>query len=192
MNIKNIITDWLKDTTQKLDIKNLGLTEWPKQLIGKEHLIFELDCSRNYLISLPYGLINLTNLNCSHNILTRLPDDITNLTNLNCINGLTFISKSTKSMIVFTENRLPLLGGYDEFVMARTKTISNGFSYYKKRRAIKDIIKQELRKAGIKQVVKVLKNRLYLPRLDKLHHELIWSPNHPGKFFAILPRTGIW
>ena len=49
-----------------------------------------------------------------------------------------------------------------------------------------------LRTSGIKRVVKVLKNRSYLPNLNELREELIWSPNHPGKFFTSLSRVGYW
>ena len=36
-----------------------------------------------------------------------------------------------------------------------------------------------------------MKLRLYLPRLTDLHQDLIYSPNHPGKFYKLL-RLGDW
>ncbi len=62
----------------------------------------------------------------------------------------------------------------------------------KKILAIKNLLLQKLRRDGLKRVMKVLKMRLYLPRLDELREELIWSPNHPGKFFTLLPKVGQW
>ncbi len=119
MSLNNIIEKWLEDTTQMLDIHNLGLTEWPKQLVGKENLIKTLWCSHNQLFS-------------------------------------------------------------DEL------------EKWKKIWPISIRHQRVLRTAGIKRVVKVLKNRLYLPSLNELREELIWSPNHPGKFFTSLPRAGNW
>ena len=56
------ITSQKKDgkRIQILDIMNLGLTEWPKQLICKDYLIKELNCS-NKLTSLTV----LLTLKCS-------------------------------------------------------------------------------------------------------------------------------
>lgn len=49
-----------------------------------------------------------------------------------------------------------------------------------------------MRKNGLKRIINILKKRLHLPRLTELHQELIWSPDHIGKFFLSFPKKGIW
>nr|QBK89493.1 MAG: hypothetical protein LCPAC001_00030 [Pithovirus LCPAC001] len=246
MSLNNIIEKWLEDTTQILDIKNLGLTEWPKQLIGKENLIKKLNCSFNQLISLPNNLNKLKKLDCNSNKLTSLPNNLTNLKYLYCsFNQLKSLPNDTKFKILYcSRNKLTslpnsltnlkiLICSYNELTSLPNNLTSLetlNCSGNKLTSLPNDLIKLEelycsynqlfskklekwkkiwpisirhqhiLRTAGIKRVVKVLKNRLYLPSLNELHHELIWSPNHsaytkwehPGKFFTSLPRVGLW
>ncbi len=139
----------------------------------------ELNCSYNKLTSLPNNLTNLEILFCWNNELTFLPNNLTNLKILNCWdNELTSLPHSL--------TKLKILKCSDN------KLFSNKLEKWKKIWPISIRHQRILRTAGIKRVVKVLKNRLYLPRLNKLREELIWSPNHPGKFFTSLPRVGFW
>lgn len=78
------IKKWLEDTTKELYLSGLELIEWPKQLVGKEHLIIELNCCDNKLTSLPNNLINLKKLDCAVNQLTNLPACLNNLEYLSC------------------------------------------------------------------------------------------------------------
>lgn len=275
---------WLKDTTSKLYLNEYRLEEWPKKLVGKEHLIIRLDCSNNKLTVLPEGLTNLEELNCSYNRLTMLPKGLTNLKVLDCsinnltslpvdlmnledldcaenylttlpdnlinleeldcswnkltslpkglinieciycynneLTSLTSLSKTLSgslnhlfcrmNMITiisddFAKNLISLDCSYNNLTYIpkcstslqslscfNNRLFSNELSDWKKIWAIKERHQQKLRKNGLKKVLKNLKNRLYLPRLDKLHQELIWSPNHTGIFFTLLPRSGIW
>ena len=263
MLLNQRIEEWLKDTTQILNISRLGLTKWPEQLVGKEYLIKKLNCWYNKLTSLPNGLTNLKILDCSFNKLTSLPNNLTKLGKLICSfnklitlpNGLTNLKTldcsdneltslpnnltnietlyCSYNKLKFIPNNLTKLErldcGDNELI-----TLPNGLTnleylncYENKLTSLpNDLIKLEklycsynqlfskklekwkkiwpisirhqyiLRTAGIKRVVKVLKNRLYLPSLNELREELlplrasgvIWSPNHPGKFFTSLPR----
>ena len=56
---------------------------------------------------------------------------------------------------------------------------------------LKNLRSNEIRSKGLNKVIKVLKNRLYLPRLDQLEQELVYSPHHPGGFYKNL-RVGNW
>nr|QBK89531.1 MAG: hypothetical protein LCPAC001_00410 [Pithovirus LCPAC001] len=269
MYLDKLIEEWLEDTTLKLDISDLRLTEWPKQLVGKEHLIKKLNCSYNELKSLPNNLhevpgdfvpwTNLKKLDCSHNRLASLPNNLTKLKTLDCWNnklkslpnGLTnletlycFDNKLTSlpnnltklkilscsyNELTYLPNNLTKLETlkcyYNELTSLPNnltnleqlycfnneltslphsltklkilkcfdnKLFSNELEKWKKIWPISIRHQRILRTAGIKKVVKVLKNRLYLPSLDQLREELIWSPNHPGKFFKSLPRVGLW
>ncbi len=235
MSLNQRIEEWLKDTTLELDINDLKLTKWPEQLIGKEHLIKELDCSFNRLTSLPNNLTELKKLNCSLNKLTSLPNNLTKLEKLYCYNNeltslpnnLTKLKKlycSDNELTSLPNNLAKLeelwcsynkltslpnsLAKLEELLCSNneltslpnslTKLIyldcvdnelfSDEFEKWKKIWPISIRHQHILRTAGIKRVVKVFKNRLYLPRLNELREELIWSPNHPGKFFTSLPR----
>ena len=239
MLLNQRIKKWLKDTTQTLDISDLGLTEWPKQLVGKEHLIKTLNCHNNKLTSLPKDITKLKTLYCGDNKLTSFPNNLTNLKTLCCFNNkltslpndLTKIEilscwnnklKSlpndlTKLKILYCyENKLTSLpnsltnletlfcwnnqltslsNGLNKLKTLfchHNKLFSSELTKWKKIWTISIRHQRVLRTAGIKRVVKVLKNRLYLPSLNDLREELIWSPNHPGKFFTSLPRVGDW
>ena len=136
-----------------------------------------LDCSFNQLTSLPL-LPNLINLHCSHNKLTFLPL-FPNLASLWCSdNQLT---------------SLPLFPNLTLFTLGcnNNNLFSTKISFWKKVWRLKNLRSNEKRKRGLKRVVKVLKNRLYLPRLNQLKQELVYSPNHPGKFYKDL-RVGNW
>ncbi len=239
MTLNQRIEEWLKDTTQKLNINGLNLTECPEQLIGKENLIKTLSCSSNRLVSLPNNLTNLKTLSCSDNKLVSLPNNLTNLKTLSCSdnklaslpNNLTKLEKlgcynnqlaslpnnlTKLKRLICSYNRLTLLPNnltnlktleclYNQLTslpnnLTKLKRLycwnnqlfSNEFGKWKKIWRISIRHQHILQISGIKRVVKILKNRSYLPRLNELHNELIWSPNHPGKFFTSLPRVGHW
>nr|QBK89610.1 MAG: hypothetical protein LCPAC001_01200 [Pithovirus LCPAC001] len=199
MLLNQRIKFWLKDTTQELDISNLELIEWPKQLVGKENLIKKLDFSRNKLTSLPNNLTNLETLMCSNNKLTSLPNNLTKLEILDCSsNKLTSLPNNLTNLkiLVCFRNKLTSLPNdltkLKELYCWNNKLFSNKLEKWKNIWPISIRHQYILRTEGIKLVVKVLKNRLYLPSLNELHYELIWSPNHPGKFFTLLPRVGQW
>nr|QBK89494.1 MAG: leucine rich repeat protein [Pithovirus LCPAC001] len=241
MSLNNIIEKWLEDTTQTLDISYLNLTEWPKQLIGKEHLIKKLDCYHNQLTSLPNNLTGLERLDCSsnklkslpnnltklktlsfwNNKLTSLPNDLTKLKELYCTNNeLTSLPNSLTNLKILScpfnkltslpnnltklkelycsDNELTFLPNdltklkLETIFCSNNKLFSDELKKWKKIWLISIRHQRILRNSGLKRVVKVLKNRLYLPRLNELREELIWSPNHHGKFFKSLPRYGNW
>ncbi len=260
MLLNQMIEKWLKDTTQMLNIRNLGLTEWPKQLIGKEYLMKKLNCGDNKLTSLPKDLTNLKTLychnnnklislpndftklvilNCSRNKLTSLPNNLTKLKILSCWNNkltslpnnltkleysdcsdneLTSLPNNLTNLKTLSCSRNKLtslpnnltnikelycsnnqltslpndLTNLETLYCWNNQLFSNELEKWKKIWPISLRHQHILRNAGLKKVVKILKNRSYLPRLDELHHELIWSPNHPGKFFELLPRCGNW
>ena len=137
-----------------------------------------LYCSNNQLTSLPLRLPNLTILGCENNKLTSLPLRLPNLIELDCDdNQLTF---------------LPLFHNLTELCCSTNKNLfSNNLAGWKKVWRLKTVRSNEIRRRGLKRVVRVLKNRLYLPRLNQLKQELIYSPNHPGKFYKNL-RVGNW
>ncbi len=239
MSLNNIIEKWLEDTTHMLDIHNLGLTKWPKQLVGKEYLIKklicsynkltslpndltkleELDCYDNELIFLPNNLNNLKILYCGDNKLTYLPNGLTNLEKLHCYNNelKSLPNNLTNLKTLYCSNneltslpngltKLETLYCYfnkltslpnsltklEELYCSDDKLFSNELEKWKKIWLVSIRHQHILRTSGIKRVVKILKNRLYLPSLNELREELIWSPNHPGKFFTSLPRVGDW
>ncbi len=249
MSLNQRIEEWLKDTTKKLDISDLELTEWPKQLICKEYLIKILDCSYNQLTSFPNNLPRLETLNCSHNQLTSLPNDLSevpeglpswpNLKILNCsdneltslpnsLTKLEYLYCSCNQLISFpngltnlktldcsynkltslpnslikletlrcSHNKLTSLpNNLTKLKMLscyNNKLFADKLEKWEKIWAISIRHQHVLRNAGLKKVIKTLKNRLYLPSLNELREELIWSPNHPGKFFELLPRCGNW
>jgi len=47
------IRKWLEYTDSWLDLSNLNLYKWPKELIGKEHLIKRLKIDNNHFLRLP-------------------------------------------------------------------------------------------------------------------------------------------
>ncbi len=137
----------------------------------------ELWCTYNQLTSLPLHLPNLVELMCQYNKLTSLPPNLPNLTALACENNqLTF---------------LPFLPKLAHIVWCETQFFSTKITEWKKVWRLKALRSNEIRSIGLKKVIKVLKNRLYLPRLNQLEQELIYSPNHPGKFYKNL-RIGNW
>nr|QBK89667.1 MAG: leucine rich repeat protein [Pithovirus LCPAC001] len=257
MSLNQRIEEWLEDTTQKLDISRLNLTEWPKKLIGKEHFIKNLYCYNNKLTSLPNNLhevpwdfvpwTNLEMLNRSYNKLTYLSNSLINLKELICYNnkltslpnGLSEVPEglpswpNLKILYCFHNQLTSLPNGLSEvpeglpswpnleellcfnnkltslpnsltnlkkLICSNNKLFSNSLKKWKKIWPISIRHQHILRTAGIKRVIKVLKNRSYLPSLNELREELIWSPNHsactkwehPGKFFTSLPRVGYW
>ncbi len=80
------INIWLNGTSKNLVISNLGLREWPEALKGKGHLIVNLYCDNNLLISLP-ALPKCEKLFCSINLLTSLPV-LTKCMRLHCSHNL--------------------------------------------------------------------------------------------------------
>ncbi len=208
---------WLKDTSDELNISGLYLKKWPDALAGKEDLIVNLNCSWNRLTVLPL-LPKLTELFCSGNGLTSLqlfPERLPKLTKLCCYENrltslpvfpnLTELDCSANALVHFPllpkltsltcyHNRLmslPLFSKLTNLFCPGNNLFSNKLTGWKKVWRLKKVRNNEIRARGLKKVVKVLKNRLYLPRLDDLKQELIYSPNHPGKFYKGL-RAGNW
>ncbi len=72
MSLNKIIENWLKDTNKTLDISYLGLTEWPKKLLDKCHLIIILICIDNKFKVLP-SLPNIEVFYGGNNPLEKLP-----------------------------------------------------------------------------------------------------------------------
>ncbi len=131
----------------------------------------KLHCSNNKLTTLPGGLSNLKELLCFHNKLTTLPGCLSNLKELYCFEG-EFM-------------------GVSKFERSENKLFSGKISEWKKIWPLQRTYINTLQSNGIKRVIKTLKLRLYLPRLDQLHRELLFSPNHPGEFYKEL-RWGKW
>ena len=169
-----------------------------------------LDCSENQLTSLP-ELFNCVKLYCCNNKLAVLPV-LKNCKELDCsYNHLTSLSEMTNCVALWcSNNKLTSL-----LVLPNCETLScsgnqltslpalpkcfmlfcsdNQFSLiklsdWKKIWKLKSSI---YRTRGIFKFLRILKLRLYLPRLDHLHEELLKSPNHPGKFYQI-PLLKAW
>ncbi len=158
-----------------------------------------LNCGSNQLLTLPDSFPALSDLGCENNQLTVLPKYLPNIIDIYChLNQLTTIPEYlNKGMQILdcNNNLLKFLPDLSITYMTcynNDQLFSEEQSDWKKLWAIKAINRAKLRDIGLSRVIKVLKNRLYLPRLTKLHQELIWSPNHPGKFFKLLPKVGIW
>ena len=69
--VEKRVKEWLKDTSDALDISSFSLKEWPDILKGKENLIERFNCCYNQLTSLP-DLPNCMILVCYNNRLTSL------------------------------------------------------------------------------------------------------------------------
>ena len=165
-----------------------------------------LCCDGNALVSLPLRLLELTYLQCQYNKLTSLPSpsDLPKLTKVSCYNNalvslplrlpkLTYLDCSYNKL-----TSLPLFPNLTELCCSNTQSARKGnalFSHkledWKKVWRLKTVRSNEIKERGLKRVIKVLKNRLYLPKLDSLKQELVYSPNHPGKFYKNL-RIGNW
>ncbi len=137
--------------------------------------LIKLGCHNNKLTSLPL-LPNLTKLWCFNNQLTSLPL-LPNLTGLSC---------EANQLI-----SLPFFPNLNGLFCNKNKLFSTELTEWKKVWRLRTLRRNEKRKRGLDKVIKVLKNRLYLPRLDTLKQELVYSPNHPGKFYKNL-RLGNW
>ena len=139
------------------------------------HNLVKLYCYSNQLTSLP-GLPDLTELYCDSNQLTSLPVYL-NLIELYCWdNQLT---------------SLPVYPNLDELRCGFNKLTSNILEEWRKIWRLQSLRKSEIRKRGLDKVLRIMKLRLYLPRLNILEEELVYSPNHPGKFYKSL-RLGDW
>ncbi len=147
------------------------LTSLPLRL---QKLIY-LRCEINQLTSLPL-LTKLTFLSCPYNALVSLPR-LHNLVKLGCGNNQL--------------TSLPHFPKLTDLWCNKNQLFSTELTEWKKVWRLRTLRSNEKRKRGLKRVVKVLKNRLYLPRLDTLKRDLIYSPNHPGKFYKNL-RIGNW
>ncbi len=195
----------------KLDCSNNQLTSLPS--FPK---LTELGCYRNQLTSFPI-LLNLTTLDCSNNQLTSLPSpsDLPKLTKLWCshnqLTSLPLFPKLTKlwcyrnqlTSIPLFSNLIQLFCSDNQLTSLHlllklinlecydNNLFSNKLKKWKKVWGLKTLRSNEIRSRGLKKVIKVLKNRLYLPRLSQLEQELVYSPNHPGKFYKNL-RVGNW
>lgn len=196
-----------------LECENNQLTSLPLCLPN----LTKLECNKNQLTSLSLCLTNLTYLRCSHNQLTSLPLRLPNLTHLDCsynqLTSLPLFSKLTELLCFNTQSArtgtqsartgtqsarsgnhltsLPRLPNLTTLWCWNNALFSNKLTKWKRVWRLKALRSNEIRIRGLKRVVKVLRNRLYLPRLDALMKELIYSPNHPGKFYKDL-RIGNW
>ena len=175
---------------------NNRLTSLPDNLINLE----DLDCAYNELTSLPNNLTNLKTLVCAHNQITSLPN-LTNIEELYCnknqIKSLHNQANNWNNLISLRcyKNKLtslPSLTSLKTLDCTNNQLASDELDYWKKIWKIQRRHQSILHKKGLERFIEVLKKRLYLPRLYNLHHELIWSHNHPGKFFTLLPRKGKW
>ncbi len=169
---------------------NNQLTSLPPRLPN----LIGLRCENNQLTSLPF-LPKLTKLGCNNNQLTFLPL-FPNLYYLRCFdNKLTSLPVFPNLTTLWCNNNklvfLPLLPNLTKLWCHNSILFSIELTKWKRVWCLKALRNNEKRKRGLKRVVKVLKNRLYLPRLDALKQDLIYSPNHPGKFYKEL-RIGNW
>ncbi len=195
MELNEIVEKWLKDTSKRLDISEFELNEWPEILKDKESKIVELNCSFNGLTSLPL-FPNLIYLSCRYNALVSLPL-LPNLTKLWCSdNELVSLPLRLPKLTELGchDNQLtslPLFPNLTKLWCYNNPLFSTNLTKWKKVWRLKALRSNEIRSRGLKKVIKVLKNRLYLPRLESLKQELVYSPNHPGKFYKNL-RVGNW
>ena len=153
-----------------------------------------LDCNYNQLTSLPL-LPKLTKLWCDNNQLTSLPS-FPKLTDLGCYkNQLTSLPLLPKlAYLGCWSNQLtslPIFPKLTSLGCSHNQLFSNELTEWRRVWCLKALRNNEIRVRGLKKVIKVLKNRLYLPRLNQLKEELIYSPNHPGRFYKNL-RVGNW
>ncbi len=174
-NLQYRINRWLNNTSEELDISSLNLNKWPDALKGKENLIIKLNCYNNQLKSIP-SLPNLTYLICFCNKLGSLPS-LPELTYLFCIGNQL--------------ESLPSLPKLITLLCSDNHLFSNSLEDWKKIWPLQHTYITTLQNAGINRLIKTLKLRLYLPRLDQLHQELVFSPYHPGKFYK-KRRLGKW
>ena len=195
--VENIIKEWLKETFGWLNLNGLGLTEWPEALKGKEHLIVKLNCSDNQLTFLP-ELPNCMWLHCINNQLTRLVSSgstsLSNCEELWCFNNqLTSIPALPGCFeLICFNNKLTSLLALPKCVVLvcyNNKLFSTNLFDWKKIWKLKSSI---YRTQGIKKFIRILKLRLYLPRLTLLKEELMYSPNHPGKFYKEHRLGKLW
>ena len=174
----------------KLNCSNNRLTSLP--IFPK---LIQLICYNNRLTSLPL-FPNLAKLWCFDNQLTSLPTRLPKLTYLRCYNNrLTSLPVFPNlTQLLCTNNQLtslPVFPNLTQLLCTNTQLFFKGLTEWKKVWCLKALRNNEIRSRGLKKVIKVLKNRLYLPRLDSLKQELVYSPNHPGKFYKNL-RVGNW
>ena len=173
----------------KLNCSNNRLTYLP--VLPK---LTELICWNNQLTSLPL-LPKLTKLWCDNNQLTSLPS-FPKLTDLGCYkNQLTSLPLLPKlAYLGCWSNQLtslPIFPKLTSLGCSHNKLFSTELTEWKRVWCLKTLRSNEIRSRGLLVVIKVLKNRLYLPRLESLKQELVYSPNHPGKFYKNL-RVGNW
>ena len=145
-----------------------------KSLPNFANLTF-LDCDDNKLELLP-NFIKLTKLTCRGNQLKSLPN-LPNLSELGCWDN------QLKSLPNF--KKLKYLYCHDN------QLFSNSLKKWRGMWKLQKLRRLDLRKRGLLKVIKIMKLRLYLPRLTNLHRDLIYSPHHPGKFYKKL-RLGDW
>ena len=119
----------------------------------------------------------LVELSCYWNKLTSLPV-LPNLVNLDCDNN--------------ELTSLQVLPNLVELTCVDNKLTLYELNFWKKIWSVQTLRKSELRKRGIDVVIKILKNRTYLHRLNDLHHELKWSPFHPGSFYLNKRMSTKW
>ncbi len=198
--LQSRINIWLNDARNILDISGLNLKKWPDALVGKEHLIVKLNCSNNELTTLGEGLSNLKWLRCNHNKLTSIGKGpyLSNLVELDCSNNeLTLLPGDLSNLkwLSCSNNKLTFLPNFLSDIIgincSHNKLFSDDFFDWKKIWPLQRTYITTLQAGGIKRFIKTLKLRLYLPRLSQLHQELLFSPNHPGKFYKSY-RWGNW
>ena len=178
--------------------------------------LIRLSCHHNQLTSLP-SLLKLTIFSCHHNQLTSIPgpSDLPKLTIFSCRNNqLTLLPSLPKltyldcdknqltSLPVYPKlttlycsrnqlTSLPVYPNLTKLYCVNNQLTSNGLVSWKKIWRLQNLRKSELRKRGLEKALKIMRLRLYLPRLNELKQELVYSPNHPGKFYKTL-RLGDW
>ena len=153
-----------------------------------------LECGHNQLESLP-NFPNLTSLNCSDNQLKYLPN-FPKLIELQCgSNQLESLSNYPNLVELYCkDNQLKSLPNFPNLTWLKcdnNQLFSDYLSDWWKVWYVQNLRQLELRKRGLSKVLKIMRLRLYLPRLTNLHEDMMYSPHHPGKFYKLL-RLGDW
>lgn len=232
------IREWLKDTSQKLDLTNLNLHLWPNLLKGKEHLIKILDISNNYLDELvpprsqwcmvctdvmtwesmggdndipmrkidehacPFGcdhnillgsfpiLKECVWLKCDHNPLVRLPELPRCEHLIYNTYHMEYIPYMPKIKImdgIKTEFRYRVRSGSETFDRVK---VEKHYEHYASRifhlSDWKKIWKIQIRHRKVQKingVKKALEKLKVVVLRKKIKEEILWSPNHIGKFY---------
>ncbi len=167
------------------------------ELIPSFPKLTKLDCSQNQLKSIP-SLPSLTILDCTFNQLksiSSLPNlnllycsfnKLESVPNLHSLPNLTYLYCSYNQL-----ESIPILPNLTCLYCSKNKLFSNKLEDWNRMWPLQRTYINTLQTAGIRRCIKTLKLRLYLPRLVQLHRELVFSPNHHGKFYKAY-RWGNW